>query len=412
MMWSELMTDTFRNVRAHSTRFGLTSLGVFWGVLMLTFLSATSTGYDQHFGAMVSKIGPRIVYLFSGAITNDTSGQRATRNVVFEREDIERISKIGSIDHAAANLWLSFKLVRAGKRSKLIAMSGADENTVKIRNYEIAVGRSISRGDVLDSREVVFLGFVAAQRIFGDTPAVGRRITIESIPFRVIGVSKEKGDQIVNLGVQDDELAFIPVTTAQRRFTHDDSVGTIIFEPRTREISWSAIDVARAVLGLHQGFDHDDTSAVGSFNIHEVMTLLEGILSGLKIFLAGASLITLFVGGAGVMNIMLVVVTERTREIGLRKAIGASNSAIFTQFLCESLCVTMISGTMGAAIGTGLIFVMANWVRNSTLGAVPPVFVPASLIVIFFVIVIVGVVSGLLPAVRASRIEPAISLRG
>jgi putative ABC transport system permease protein len=290
-------------------------------------------------------------------------------------------------------------------------MNGADENTVLIRNFEIAEGRAISRLDVMGSREVVFLGHVAAQRIFGNVPAVGRKISIESISFRVIGVSKEKGEQLVGLGAQDDELAFIPVTTAQRWFTHDESVGNIIFEPRTRELSLTAIDAARAVLGLHQGFDHDDTSAVGSFNVHEIMSTLEGILSGLKLFLAAASMITLFVGGAGVMNIMLVVVTERTREIGLRKAIGASNSAIFAQFLCESLCVTMISGASGALIGTGLIFAAADWAQAGNTGAVPPVFVPSSMIGTFFVVVGIGVVSGLLPAVRASRIEPAISLR-
>jgi putative ABC transport system permease protein len=188
MMWSELFIDTFRNVRAHAMRFGLTSLGVFWGVLMLTFLSATGTGYDRHFSDMVSKIGQRIVYLFAGDIANETSGQRGTRSVVFEAEDVGRISELQSVDRAGANLWLSAKLVRAGNRSKLIWMNGADENTVLIRNFEIAEGRAISRLDVMGSREVVFLGHVAAQRIFGNVPAVGRKISIESISFRVIGV--------------------------------------------------------------------------------------------------------------------------------------------------------------------------------------------------------------------------------
>lgn len=256
-----------------------------------------------------------------------------------------------------------------------------------------------------------FLGHVAAQRIFGNSPAVGRSVAIESISYRVIGVSKEKGEQMVALGPKDDELALIPVTTAQRWLSHDESVGHIIFEPATREVSWSAIEQARALLGLHQGFDHDDTNAVSSFNVQDVMAILGGILFGLKLFLVTASLITLFVGGAGVMNIMLVVVTERTREIGLRKAIGASNRAIFTQFLAESLCVTLLSGTAGAALGTGLVFVMASWAQTADSGAVVPVLVPGILVGILLSVVAIGVVSGLLPAIRASRIEPAISLR-
>jgi hypothetical protein len=119
-MWSELIADTLRSVRAHAMRFGLTSLGVFWGVSMLTFLSATSVGYDQHFGDMVRTIGQRIVYLFPGAVSKETSGQRASRKVVFEDEDVERIYGLHSIDRAAANLWLGAKIFRAEQRSKLI----------------------------------------------------------------------------------------------------------------------------------------------------------------------------------------------------------------------------------------------------------------------------------------------------
>lgn len=411
MMWSELVVDTLRSVRAHAMRFGLTSLGVFWGVLMLTFLSAISVGYDRHFGDMVEKIGQRIVYLFPGAVSKKISGQRASRSVVFEAEDVVRIEGLHSVDRAGANLWLGAKIFRAQQRSKLIWTYGGDENTGAIRNFEIESGRLINRRDVLERREVVFLGHTAAQRIFGDLPAVGREVAIESVSYRVIGVSKEKGEQMVGLGPMDDELALIPVTTAQRWISHDENVGNIIFEPAIREVSWSAIEHARALLGLHQGFDHDDTSAVGSFNVADVMGILGGILFGLKLFLLSASLITLFVGGAGVMNIMLVVVTERTREIGLRKAIGASNRAIFVQFLAESLCVTLLSGLAGAAVGASLVIALSSWAATADSQLVTPVLVPAIPVGIFVSVAAIGVASGLLPAIRASRIEPATSLR-
>ena len=410
-MWAELIVDTFRSVRAHAMRFGLTSLGVFWGVLMLTFLSAISVGYDRHFGDMVEKIGQRIVYLFPGAVSKDISGQRTSREVVFGEEDVVRVAGLHSVDRAAANLWLGAKIFRAEQRSKLIWTYGADENTGGIRNFEIESGRLINRRDVIERQEVVFLGHTAAQRIFGSLPAVGRDVTIESISYRVIGVSKEKGEQMVGLGPMDDELALIPVTTAQRWLSHDENVGNIIFEPAIREVSWSSIEHARALLGLHQGFDHDDTSAVGSFNVQDVMTILGGILFGLKLFLTSASLITLFVGGAGVMNIMLVVVSERTREIGLRKAVGASNRAILIQFLAESLCVTLLSGIAGAAGGVFFVFALTRWAQTTNSPIISPILVPATLIGIFASIVVIGIVSGLLPAIRASRIEPAISLR-
>lgn len=411
MIISELLVETLRSVRAHAMRFGLTSLGVFWGVMMLTFLSAISTGYDRHFGDMVDKVGQRIVYLFSGEISKASSGHRTSRKVTFEVEDVARVAALSTVDRAAANLWFGTKVFRAGSRSKLIWTYGADQNTAAIRNFEIAAGRHINLQDVEARREVVFLGHIAARRIFGAAAAVGKWVHIESVPYRVVGVSKEKGEQMVGLGPNDDELAFIPISTGQRWLSKSKDVGNILMEPRTRELSWKTIEHARALIGLHQGFSGSDTSAVGFFNVQDVMTIMGGILFGLKLFLVTASLITLFVGGAGVMNIMLVVVSERTREIGLRKAIGASNAAIFTQFLAESLCVTLLSGAAGAGVGVALIFGMASWVARNESSAIAPIFMPSILLGIFATVVVIGVLSGLLPAMRASRIEPAISLR-
>lgn len=253
MIGSELATETWRNVRAHAMRFALTSLGVFWGVMMLTYLTAISSGYDRHFGEMVESVGQRIIYLFAGAITKDNSGQRSSRDVVFEIEDVERVAGLASVDRAASNLWLGVRVFRAQSRSKLIWTYGADENTTAIRNFEVAEGRAISRDDVLDRREVVFLGHTAAERIFGQTSAVGRTVRIESVPYRVIGVSTQKGEQMVALGPRDDELAMIPISTAKRWLSHDDNVGNIIFEPISREASWQSVDDARELLGLHQG---------------------------------------------------------------------------------------------------------------------------------------------------------------
>ncbi len=411
MLWFELIPETLRSVRAHATRFGLTSLGVFWGVMMLTFLTANQLGYDQHFGDMVHKIGQRIVYLFSGAVSKGAAGERATRVITFEEEDVARASSLDSVEQAAANLWLGHRVFRVGSRSKLLWTYGGDEHTLGIRNFEVAEGRGFAARDIRERREVVFLGQVAAQRLFGEEPAVGRRVTIDSTPFRVIGVSRHKGEQLVGLGPRDDELAIIPVTTGQRWMSRDDNVGNIIMKPVSREASYGAIEAARALIALHLGFEYDDDSAVGSFNVQEVLDILEGILFGLKLFLIVASCITLFVGAAGVMNIMLVVVSERTREIGLRKAIGASNGAIFAQFLAESLCVTMISGVLGIGVGTVMALGLARYAAVSTVPVVPPVIVPEVLFAILAVIVVVGVAAGLLPAMRAARIEPAVSLR-
>jgi len=406
----DLLLDTIRNLRAHALRYLLTSLGITWGVLMLTYLSATIDGYDVHFEAQIAKMGPRLVYLFPGWVTKPGLGQRGTRPVELEREDVERIEVLHALDYAGANLWLGPRVLRAAGRTKLVWSYGGSPETLTIRNYQIAQGRGLEARDEAASARVVFLGSQVAERLFGDRNAVGQRITIDSIPFRVVGVSAEKGEQIVSQGPPDDELAWVPVRTAQRWLTRDDSVGQVIFAPHSNDIGPQATRAVRALLGLHHGFQADDQMALSHFDMQEVMKIIQAILIGLRVFLNAATGVTLLVGAAGVMNIMLVVVTERTREIGLRKAIGAPSAAIFRQFLAETLAVTLCSGLLGAGIGIVLIGLARAGLEGNTLTPIPIVR-PAAIALVLGTIVGLGLLAGLLPAFRAARIEPAISLR-
>ena len=208
----------------------------------------------------------------------------------------------------------------------------------------------------------------------------------------------------------DDDHVLIPYTSAQRWFTRSDRHNVLIFDPRTPEQSWTAMDRVRALLGLHHDFGPHDEEAVGFASVQEAVQLLDLVMLGLRIFLIAAGMITLLVGAVGVMNIMLVVVAERTREIGLRKAVGASNAAIFSQFLAESLAVTSLAGALGALLGW-----LATVIRVATLpadGSVPlPLFEATTVGAIVFSLTAVGLVAAIVPALRASRIEPAISLR-
>jgi putative ABC transport system permease protein len=408
---TDLLSETLRSIRAHSLRFGLTSLGIVWGIAMLTYLSAAMDGYDLHFERQMDKVGQRIVFMFPGMITKKHVGQRGSRAVELEMEDIERLSTLHSVERAAPNTWVGPRMTRAGRRTKLVWTWGASEETARIRNFQLDTGRMISKRDVDEARNVIFLGAKTARRLFGRAPAVGRRVHIDSIPFRVIGVSKPKGEQIIYIGPADDEVALIPITTAQRWFTKSDAVGFLVFAPRTRAESWDATRQARALLSLHNDFHHADETAIGHFNIQEAVDIVNNLLLGLRVFLSTAGLITLFVGAVGVMNIMLVVVAERTKEIGLRKAVGASNRAIFAQFLTETLVITIAAGLLGAIFGWLGVSLSSAAVPEGSNMAAKPILRPGALLTIFFTLVSVGLVSGLLPALRASRIEPAISLR-
>jgi ABC-type antimicrobial peptide transport system permease subunit len=410
-MLLDLALATVRSLRAHAFRFFLTSLGIAWGAAMLTYLSASADGYDQHFDRQLDKLGQRIVFLFPGVATKQHVGQRSARPVELEREDIERMASLHSVERAAPNTWLGARVLRGAGRTKLVWLYGASEETLRVRNFEIANGRSLSRRDVDLAANVIVLGARAAERLFGTARAVGRTVHVDGIPFEVIGTAKAKGDQVLYMGPLDDEVALIPFTAARAWFTRTDVLGQVIFAPRKREESRDTLRLVRAILGRHHGFTQMDDAAMGAFNTQEIVDLVHGLLLALRLFLSAASLITLTVGAVGVMNMMLVMVSERTREIGLRKAIGASNRSIFVEILAETIVVTALAGALGIALGWLAVLGSARAIGTGAMLRAAPMLLPERVVVIFLTLNGVAVLSGILPALRAMRTDPAVALR-
>ncbi len=408
----DMLADTVRGLRAQAFRFGLAGLGVVWGAAMLTYLSASSDGYDQHFARELAKVGQRIVFLFPGVVTKPDVAQRGARLLELERADVKRLAGLHAVESAAPNTWVGPRVVRSLRRTKLVWMHGASEDTTRIRNFAVAAGRSLSATDLVRHSRVVFLGARAAERLFGRAPAVGRTVHVDGVPLVVVGVAARKGEQLLFVGPRDDDVAFVPVTTAQAWFTHTREIDQAIFAPRTRELSWDALRRVRGLMALHHRFRPGDDTALGAFNVQEVIQIVEALLLALRAFLMAASVVTLVAGGVGVMNIMLVMVGERTREFGLQKALGASNAALFGQVLAESVALMTGAGAIGLAIGwlgiRGSAAVIAA--RGSSLEGVP-VFAATTALGIVATLVIIGVAAGLVPARRAARIDPAIALR-
>ncbi len=406
-----LLGDALRNVRAHALRFLFTSLGMVWGVAMLTYLSASMDGTEAHFAREVAKIGQRIVFLFPGTITKADVGHRGARTVEVEVDDVAHLPGLATVERAAPNLWVDSRVFRARGRTKLVFTYGVTAGTAAIRAFEVGAGRFVSDADVAERARVVFLGAKVARRLFGEAPAVGRTVHVDGLPFRVIGVSRPKGEQLLYMGPPDDEVAMIPVSTAQRWFVRHERINEVIFAPRTRAESWEALAAVRGLLGLRLRFRPGDETALGAFNVQEVVQIVDGLLLGLRLFVTAASLVTLFVGAVGVMNIMLVMVSERTREIGLRKALGASGRAIFVQFVAETLAVTLVAGGVGALVGWAGVRLSAAAIGAGTLMQAPPLLRPGRVAVILVTLVGVGLAAAVLPALRAARVEPAVSLR-
>ena len=407
----DLLLSTWRSLRAHSLRFLLTSLGILWGAFLLTFLSASMRGVNDHFIRELEEAGPKFVIAWPGTVVKHRVGERGARPVELEDDDVERLLALASIEDAAPDLGIWNQIVRAGGRTKLFHVNAISDRSAKIRNLTPREGRMISPLDVERSARVAYIGPIVAERLFGGQPAVGRTIQIESLTFRVIGVGEPKGTQMIGVNGWDDWVVFVPYTTAQRWLLKNDTLSEILFAPVTRDQSWEAIGHVREIVGLHHDFAPDLDTALSFFNVHDVLQIVHVLFLGFRIFLFSAGIITLIVGAVGVMNIMLVVVAERTREIGLRKAVGASSRAIFGQFLAEATAVCSFSGLLGAALGVGFTQLIARFSPADGPFSSPPILAPGTAALIVGSLVLVGIIAGVVPALRAASVPPAEALR-
>jgi putative ABC transport system permease protein len=379
-------------LRANRLRSGLTMLGVIIGVAAVVVLVAIGTGTKNKIEQQVEGLGSNLLIVVPGQV-NIGSAPTVSR---LDLSDVDAVAKIvGSRDRVAATV-ASGETVRAGNLSTFGTINGVTESTPSVFVRSLARGTYLARSDVDTQRRVAVLGWGVAHALFNGRDAVGQQVSIAGVRFRVIGVFASLGQ---SLGIDRDNEVHIPITTAHRLLGTNRVDGLAVKAPNREQI-----DRLSGQILAELAKRHPDTqfSAVTQEQILGVLGDILGVLTGVLAAIAGISLL---VGGVGVSNIMLVSVRERTKEIGLRKAVGARPRDIGIQFLLEAVLLTTLGGTLGMILG-----VVASVIVQA-LSPVPAAITWWSLALAFGVSAGVGIIFGVVPAQRAGRLDPVVALR-
>jgi putative ABC transport system permease protein len=379
-------------LRANRLRSLLTMLGVIIGVGAVVMLVAIGSGAKREVEQQVQGLGSNLILIVPGEF--DFGAARTVSSLQFE--DVEYVGRVIGNPRAVATTVSSGEEVRVGSKSAFVSVNGTNEAVTTVFDRPLAKGRYISASDVDTRRRVAVLGDSVADQLFGDVDPLGQQLTVAGVRYRVIGVFEEVGS---TFGVSRDEEIHIPVTAAQRLFGIDTVNALAVKAPTIDSIPDLQEEIVAA---LEEKYPGDEFSAVTQTQILGTIGTILGLLTLVLAAIAGISLL---VGGVGVSNIMLVSVRERTREIGLRKALGARQRDILRQFLVEAVLLTTVGGLIGIAIGVGASL------AADAFSPLPADVTWWSVALAFGVSAGVGVFFGVFPARRAGRLDPVVALR-
>ena len=411
----EILRQTIATFRAHKMRIFLTMFGIVWGISSVILLVGLGRGFSADQKRRMQTLGKDLVIVWAGRTSSQVGGLAAGREITLTIDDarlirnecylvknvspemrrtIPEVSQFNSASRGVVGIWPSYQ---------------------DFRSLLIDEGRLITEDDERDSNRVVILGFAARRQLFPGQPAVGATLLIKSVPYTVIGVLAEK-KQNSNYDGPDNDYLFAPYSSVARDFPPPIKKGivkghldNIVFEVADAEAHEDSVMQVRRVLGRVHHFDAKDKDALFIWDTMEGAKMVANIFDVITIFFGCVAIVTLGLGGIGVMNIMLVSVTERTREIGVRKAIGATRTDILRQFFAESIVLTAVSGILGLTFGMGACLALSNLPLPDF---VPhPIISPISIVVSLITLSLITLTAGMYPAQRAADMTPVDSLR-
>jgi putative ABC transport system permease protein len=411
-MMKDLWREAYAAMRYNRRRTLLTMLGMAWGIATVVMLLSYGNGFGQAVENIFASFGTRMMILTPGRTSMQAGGQKAGVRVRFTLDDVallkQSLPEITQIEPLVGKTCH----IQYEMRTYDFMVSGGRPNEMQVRSLSVDRGRFHNMEDQVQRAHVAVLGSEAKEKLFSGRNALGERIRINGISFEVIGVVSPKiegGDNNTNRTI------YIPFTTmADLTDTH--YLDAIWFTYESDDYLKLEQSV-RYVIGIEHRFNATDRRALMVFNVMEQVHQFEVIALGLKLLLAFIGALTLGIGGVGLMNIMLVSVTQRTREIGVEKSLGARQRDIFLQFLAEALTITFLGGAVGivlafaVSLSVGRLTLYSAIAKHAEAGDIRLVIDPGTLIVATLILSLIGLVSGMLPAIRASRLDPIEALR-